>query len=644
LFRMNPDGTGQMEYYGSNAYWPNSIFYARPIPGHPTQVVAIISGHHGVPRMGEMVLFDPAKGRREADGAVRRIPGNGKKVDPVIADGLVEGSWPKFLHPYPLNDKYFLVSMQPTPQALWGIYLADVFDNMTLVCEQPGYAMLEPVPFRKTPTPPVVPDRVKLDSKEATLYLSDVYAGPGLAAVPRGTVKKLRIYEVHYTYPGVGGHINIGVDGPWDVHRIIGTVPVHEDGSAAFKVPANVPLAVQPLDAEGKALQLMRSWYTGMPGEVLSCVGCHDSQNSSPPSKRSLAMSYQPVEITPWYGPPRGFSFKREVQPVLDKYCVGCHDGAPREDGKKIPDFAAKPQNGWRNFTQPYLALHRYVRRPGPESDYHLQVPMEWHADTSELVQMLKKGHHNVKLDDEAWDRLITWIDLNVPDHGTWGEHTPVRPNQHARRLAMRTKYANRPEDPEAIPDIKREPVQFVKPEPLPERKAEKLEVAGWPFDAAEAKKRQAGAGLPDKLKLELAQGMPMDLALIPSGSFLMGDANGAADEYPQTVVKMDKPFYMGTCEVTNEQYAAFDPAHESGYISVFNKDQGNRGEMAGRSKQPVIRVSWEEAMAFCEWLSKKTGRKFTLPTEAQWEYACRAGTATPLNYGDCATDFGKLA
>ena len=78
LFHMNPDGTEQREYLGSNSYWPNAFFYARPIPGHPTKVVAIISGHHGVPRMGELVIFDPALGRHEAAGAVQRIPGYGQ--------------------------------------------------------------------------------------------------------------------------------------------------------------------------------------------------------------------------------------------------------------------------------------------------------------------------------------------------------------------------------------------------------------------------------------------------------------------------------------------------------------------------------------------------------------------------------------
>ena len=159
LFHMNPDGTNQSEYYGSNSMWPNSIFYARPLPGHPTKVVAVISGHHGVPRMGELVVFDPALGRHEADGAVQRIPGRGQRVAPTIRDTLVDDSWPKFLHPYPLSQKQFLVACQPTPQSLWGIYLVDVFDNMVLLAEEPGYALFEPVPLRQPHRRPSFPTK-----------------------------------------------------------------------------------------------------------------------------------------------------------------------------------------------------------------------------------------------------------------------------------------------------------------------------------------------------------------------------------------------------------------------------------------------------------------------------------------------------
>ena len=92
--------------------------------------MGVVGGHHDHPRMGELVVFDPAEGRREADGAVQRIPGRGKRVKRIVRDGLTMDSWPKFLHPYPLSEKYALVSGKPTPESLWGIYLVDVFDNV----------------------------------------------------------------------------------------------------------------------------------------------------------------------------------------------------------------------------------------------------------------------------------------------------------------------------------------------------------------------------------------------------------------------------------------------------------------------------------------------------------------------------------
>ncbi|MCL2745077.1 MAG: hypothetical protein FWE67_14630, partial [Planctomycetaceae bacterium] len=110
LFHMNPDGTNQVEFYGSNSFWPNSMFYARNIPGSSTKVATIVSGHHGTARAGELLLLDVTKGRQEADGVIQRIPGYGKKVEPIIADQLVDDSWPKFLFPAPLDENYLIVS------------------------------------------------------------------------------------------------------------------------------------------------------------------------------------------------------------------------------------------------------------------------------------------------------------------------------------------------------------------------------------------------------------------------------------------------------------------------------------------------------------------------------------------------------
>jgi formylglycine-generating enzyme required for sulfatase activity len=108
--------------------------------------------------------------------------------------------------------------------------------------------------------------------------------------------------------------------------------------------------------------------------------------------------------------------------------------------------------------------------------------------------------------------------------------------------------------------------------------------------------------------------------------------------------VRIEKPFYLARFEVTNEQYRRFDPEHDSGYVSVFNKDQSTRGEPVNGDRQPAVRVSWRQAVAFCEWASRRAGRRVRLPTEAQWEYACRAGAASALAYGNADADFGAQA
>ncbi|NQT88027.1 hypothetical protein HQ560_14770, partial [bacterium] len=167
LFTANPDGTNQRAYYGSGSFWPNSIFYARAIPGHATKVVGTVTGHHAPARMGELIIFDPAKGSQEADGVVQRIPGYGKKVEPLVQDGLTGGSWPKFLHPYPLNEHYFLVSAKLNSKAQWGIYLVDIFDNILPIKVDPTHALLEPFPLVKRTRPPVIPDRVDLKRNDA---------------------------------------------------------------------------------------------------------------------------------------------------------------------------------------------------------------------------------------------------------------------------------------------------------------------------------------------------------------------------------------------------------------------------------------------------------------------------------------------
>ena len=215
MFTMNPDGTSQQAYYGSNSYFPAAFFNARPIPGHATAIVGVAGGHHSVSRSGRLLIIDPAIGRKEAEGVVAEIPYFGKKVEPETRDRLPDGVWPQFLHPYPLNEKYFIVSMKATPQSLWGIYLVDIFGNTTLIEQQEEAALIEPIPVEAKPVPPLIPDRINMESKTATVFLQDVYEGGGLKGIPRGEVKKLRLMSYGFSPFGYGGLPgSIGMDGP----------------------------------------------------------------------------------------------------------------------------------------------------------------------------------------------------------------------------------------------------------------------------------------------------------------------------------------------------------------------------------------------------------------------------------------------
>jgi formylglycine-generating enzyme required for sulfatase activity len=143
---------------------------------------------------------------------------------------------------------------------------------------------------------------------------------------------------------------------------------------------------------------------------------------------------------------------------------------------------------------------------------------------------------------------------------------------------------------------------------------------------------------------LSLGDGRAIEMVLIPAGEFTMGSLMGQEDERPPVRVRIEKPFWMAARETDNHLYAAFDPKHDSGLEDKNAYQFGVRGFPANKPEQPVVRVSWEEAMAFCRWLSARTGERITLPSEAQWEYACRAGNDLPFSFGGLDADFSAFA
>jgi sulfatase modifying factor 1 len=156
-----------------------------------------------------------------------------------------------------------------------------------------------------------------------------------------------------------------------------------------------------------------------------------------------------------------------------------------------------------------------------------------------------------------------------------------------------------------------------------------------------------------------------MKLTLIKAGEFLMGspedDKDASDDEKPQHRVRITRPFYLGVHEVTRGQFRRF--VDEAGYQTEAEKDgKGGYGwnEEAKKFEQnpryawlnpgfdqtdehPVVNVSWNDAVAFAGWLSRKEGKTYRLPTEAEWEYACRAGTTTRYFSGDDAEGLAEV-
>ena len=178
----------------------------------------------------------------------------------------------------------------------------------------------------------------------------------------------------------------------------------------------------------------------------------------------------------------------------------------------------------------------------------------------------------------------------------------------------------------------------------------------------------------------ELANSIGMKLKRIPAGEFMMGGVEAAEevvkrfpeyhrnsqefkDEYPRHRVRITKPFFLDAHEVTVGQFRKFTEA--SGYKTEAERDgtggwgyNPKIGRCEGRRPQfnwhnpgfpqsdehPVLNVTWNDAVAFCRWLSRKEGKAYRLPTEAEWEYVCRAGSDTRYNFGDDPAGLAKAA
>jgi hypothetical protein len=292
------------------------------------------------------------------------------------------------------------------------------------------------------PKPPVLPASQYLtqtsEPEPATLLLTDVYQG--LDGVERGAVKYLRVMEQvarpWSAYIGYksndaspGQMVAISLYTHLSVKILHGIVPVHEDGSAYFTVPANRNVFLQALDRNLMEVQRMRTFVNFQPGESRSCIGCHENRAQVPANRRPIALRYPPSrpQAQPGEVAPRPLHYMTDVQPVLDGHCISCHGGNELAGdldlrGDMTELFCRSYENMIHRDLVGYIQEFIGPKPEGADAMGYAAAapPYTYGSHNSRLIQLLLDGHYDVNLTREEFTRLVTWVDGNAPYYGSY--------------------------------------------------------------------------------------------------------------------------------------------------------------------------------------------------------------------------------
>ncbi len=234
----------------------------------------------------------------------------------------------------------------------------------------------------------------------------------------RGEIKKLLVLE-QLPKPAnfSGGSEPLTVGGTFTLQRVLGTVPVESDGSAYFEAPALRSLFFVALDEEEMSVKRMQSFVTVQPGETTSCVGCHE-QRTHAPHLRDIelleATKRPPSQIEPYKHLPDVLDFPRDIQPILDRHCVRCHNHDQRDGdinfaGDRTPYFSSAY---WTMFSKSLVVdgRNKYGNRP----------PRTIGTSASRLMTCLDRSHFDVNVSDQEQYTIRTWIDSGATYSGTY--------------------------------------------------------------------------------------------------------------------------------------------------------------------------------------------------------------------------------
>ncbi len=448
---MNPDGSNVRVLYGNyeSKFRGKVQEDLRAIPDSPLYV-GVIHNHH-MSAYGGLIIYDSTK------PDVEEQPG----ITALTPDTNWNGP-SRYASPYPLNRNYFLCVWSPDtphlslntwrwhrPPTPHGIYLIDRFGNKTLLYRDADIACMAPLPLAARKKEPIVPHQVatavppgqkpvNLDKlNETTVAIMDVYDSE--VPWPEGrTIKALRIIQVYPKTTPKKAWPGISYNGEVNARGVIGTVPVEADGSAYFTMRTRIPVYFQALDEKGLAIQSMRSTMYAMPGEVVSCQGCHEPKNRSASPRTTTPMALKRPPSKPKPGPfgTKPLNFTLLIQPILDRKCAECH-----AKHKKAPQFTRKVK-GWQtvayNSLGPYAWCYDgssggYAGRKGKEwrncTNPVRSIPGKVGTTEAPLYHLLTSGSHKdkVKLTEKELESITTWLDCMSPFFGAYHEHEPQR-------------------------------------------------------------------------------------------------------------------------------------------------------------------------------------------------------------------------
>jgi len=444
LWAMRPDGSGSVEIYGNDIHLPPTFLHGRQIPGRSHMFVMLGTPHCPQSGIGTVIRVDTSKNIRTRAPMTYMTPYVDIRQEPGW-NQYENGTWrrhergPLYMDPYPLSEDLFLVAHNPDkewadPRA-YGLYMINATGVHQAIHVDPEISCWQPMPLQVRDVPPVLstPRDDALAKKQlAVCFVQDIYQG--MEGIERGDVKYIRVMEqiprpwdCRQFWDGVGHTDLISRGTALAAKAMHGIVPVYEDGSANFYVPADRNIYFQALDENFMELQRERTYVNYRPGEKRSCVGCHEQANSLPAKQGPvIAMEKAPVMPGPQPGDSTGqqvMHFPSYVQPVLDKHCVSCHGSDEPAGGFELTGtMTDRFSSSYENIME--RGLVKTFREASDWGGSPYVPPKTIGSHASGLIKALREGeqHKDLNLPLTDFVRLATWVDASGVYYGSyWG-------------------------------------------------------------------------------------------------------------------------------------------------------------------------------------------------------------------------------